>query len=348
MPIGVLQALGAAALFGASTPLAKLLAGEIPPLILAGLLYLGSGAGLATWMALRRLHPSLAGRDAPLARQDLPWLAGAVLTGGVLGPSLLMWGLAATPGSTASLLLNLEGVFTALIAWFVFRENFDRRVALGMLFIVVAGALLSWQQATAFGLPWGALAIAAACLCWAVDNNLTRKVSMRDATQIAALKGLVAGSASLGLGLALGGQLPGASHVLCACLVGLLGYGVSLVLFVLALRNLGVARTGAYFSMAPFAGAVLALPLLGETPGPLFWLAALLMGIGIGLHLTERHAHEHRHEEIRHSHRHVHDAQHQHAHEVDWGGEPHTHEHLHEATSHVHAHFPDAHHRHRH
>jgi hypothetical protein len=127
-----------------------------------------------------------------------------------------------------------------------------------------------------------------------------------------------------------------------------LGYGVSLVLFVLALRNLGVARTGAYFSMAPFAGAVLALPLLGETPGPLFWLAALLMGIGIGLHLTERHEHEHRHEEVRHSHRHVHDAHHRHAHDVDWSSEPHTHEHLHEATSHAHPHFPDAHHRHDH
>ncbi len=349
MPIGILQALAAAALFGASTPLAKLLVGETSPLILAGLLYLGSGLGLFAWRARRLLDPRFAAGEAPLERRDLPWLAAAVITGGAVGPALLMWGLSMTPGSTASLLLNVEGVFTALVAWFVFRENFDGRIALGMFLIVAGGGLLSWQQTPVSGLPWGALAIVAACLCWAIDNNLTRKVSASDPSQIAAWKGLVAGSVNLGLGLMLGYQLPGASSVLFAGLVGFLGYGLSLVLFVLALRNLGAARAGAYFSVAPFVGAAIALPLLGEAAGPVFWLATLLMGIGIGLHLTERHEHSHTHEPVRHTHRHVHDEHHGHAHDFAWDpSAPHSHEHQHERTTHAHPHFPDMHHRHPH
>jgi drug/metabolite transporter (DMT)-like permease len=287
--------------------------------------------------------------DPPLDRRELPWLAGAVIAGGAVGPALLMWGLSMTPASTASLLLNLEGVLTALIAWFVFRENFDGRIAFGMFLIVAAGALLSWQQTPASGLPWGALAIVAACFCWSIDNNLTRKVSASDPTQIAAWKGLVAGIFNLGLGLTVGYSLPGPSSALFAAVVGFLGYGLSLVLFVLALRNLGAARTGAYFSVAPFVGAVIALPLLGEAVGVTFWLAALLMGVGIGLHLTERHDHLHTHEATRHTHRHVHDEHHRHAHDfASDGSTPHSHEHVHERVSHAHRHLPDIHHRHTH
>ena len=347
---GVTYALLAAALFGASTPFAKTLAGHVAPVTLAGMLYLGSGLGLLACFAVRALSRRAA-RDTPagLRTPDLPWLAGAILAGGVAGPVLLMAGLALTPASSASLLLNLEGVLTALLAWFVFKENFDRRIFAGMLLIVAAGVLLSWEQAPALGVPWGALAIVGACLCWAIDNNLTRKVSASDALQIACIKGLVAGGVNLAIAFALGFRLPEPGTVLAAAAIGFCGYGLSLVMFVLALRHLGTARTGAYFSVAPFVGAALALPLLGEAPGPGFWIAAALMGGGIWLHLTESHEHAHQHEALRHAHEHSHDAHHRHVHDFDWDGiEPHAHPHRHARLRHAHPHYPDIHHRHGH
>lgn len=344
---GILYALTAAALFGASTPLAKMLIGQVTPVMLAGLLYLGSGLGLATWMFLRRLWNN--DERADLTRSDLPWLAGAILSGGIAGPVLLMVGLTLTPASSASLLLNMEGVLTALLAWFVFHEHFDRRIAFGMFLIVLAGLILSWEQGTELGVPIGALAIVGACLCWAIDNNLTRKVAASDAVQIACLKGLVAGVVNLALAFALGARLPPAASVAAAAAIGLCGYGLSLVLFVVALRQLGTARTGAYFSAAPFAGAMISIILLRDPVSLAFCIAAALMAFGIWLHLTERHAHAHLHEPMEHTHAHVHDAHHQHTHDFDWDGiEPHAHPHQHQGLAHTHAHFPDIHHRHTH
>jgi len=350
--LGAVYAIGAAALFGASTPFAKLLLGDVQPVLLAGLLYLGSGCGLTLWGVANWLRSRRRGgpaREAGLKRSDLPWLAGAVFFGGVLGPVLLMLGLAATAASTASLLLNLEGVFTALLAWFAFKENFDRRIALGMAAITAGGVVISWAGLPEPGVPWGALAIAAACLCWGVDNNLTRKVSAADPLQIAAIKGLVAGPVNLAVGLAVGATLPGVLPVLAAGVVGFLGYGVSLTLFVLGLRHLGTARTGAYFSLAPFVGAAVSLAVFREVPGGAFLAAAALMGIGVYLHLTEKHEHEHVHEAMEHDHLHVHDAHHRHEHlPTDPPGEPHSHPHRHEPMRHTHAHYPDIHHRHGH
>lgn len=347
---GVIYALLAAALFGASTPFSKILVGQMAPVMLAGLLYLGSGVGLLAWYALRAIGAG--SKRAPsdrLTGRDLPWLAGAILFGGIAGPVLLMLGLTHTPASSASLLLNMEGVLTALLAWFVFRENFDRRIFLGMVLIVAAGVLLSWEQRPALGVPWGALAIVAACLCWAIDNNLTRKVSASDAVQVAGIKGLVAGTVNLSIALALGYSVPEARTIFSAGIVGFCGYGLSLVLFVLALRHLGTARTGAYFSAAPFVGAIVSLLLLGETPTTVFWIAAALMGLGIWLHVTETHAHDHTHLPLSHSHLHRHDAHHQHEHDFPWDGkEPHVHPHRHQTLVHTHPHFPDIHHRHRH
>lgn len=347
---GVLYALLAAALFGASTPLAKLLIGKVEPVALAGILYLGSGIGLGLLYLLRRLlNASRPDQDAALRAGDMPWLGAAIVSGGIAGPVLLMLGLQSTSASSASLLLNLEGVLTALLAWFVFKENFDRRILAGMLFIIVAGGLLSWEQRPAIGMPWGTLAIIAACLCWAIDNNLTRKVAASDAVQIAALKGLIAGSVNLGIGLASGGVFPPANTFLAAGLLGFCGYGLSLVLFVLALRELGTARTGAYFSAAPFVGAVMSLLLLGDTPGATFWIAAVLMAVGLWLHVSERHAHMHTHAACQHNHAHSHDVHHQHAHDFAWDGtQPHTHPHQHQPLQHSHDHFPDMHHRHEH
>jgi drug/metabolite transporter (DMT)-like permease len=339
---GVPAALGAAVLFGAGTPFAKILLGSVSPWLLAGLLYLGSGIGLTLW---RRLSRAPAVR---LSRHEVPWFAGAVLAGGIIGPVLLMLGLTRMPASGASLLLNAEGVFTALLAWFAFKENVDRRIALGMTSIVAGAMVLSWPGEARFERLWPALAVLGACLAWGLDNNLTRKVSLADATWIASVKGLVAGSVNLGLAFFLGATLPSASHIAGAMILGLFAYGVSLVLFVVSLRHLGSARAGAYFSVAPFFGAVLAI-ILGEPLTLPLLIAGALMMLGIWLHLTERHEHEHTHEVLEHEHEHIHDEHHQHAH--DHAVAPntkHSHRHRHEPITHTHAHFPDVHHRHSH
>ncbi|WP_019560815.1 DMT family transporter [Caldimonas manganoxidans] len=342
----VLYALAAAVLFGASTPLAKLLIGETSPLLLGGLLYLGSGIGLGVARAIRdRGWP-----PSDVARHEWPWLLGAIFFGGILGPVALMFGLSHASGSTASLLLNLEAVLTALIAWFVFKENADRRIVLGMVAIVAGGVILSWPVGASGGdRGIGPLAIALACACWAIDNNLTRKVSASDALFIAGSKGLIAGVVNCTLALTLGLTFPAAAVTATIMTLGLLGYGVSLVLFVLALRGLGTARTGAYFSTAPFVGALIALTVLDEPAGPTFWLASALMAWGVWLHLTENHEHAHTHEPLVHSHPHRHDEHHEHEHDFSWhGSEPHAHQHSHAVVTHKHPHFPDVHHRHAH
>jgi drug/metabolite transporter (DMT)-like permease len=344
---GVPLALLSAALFGASTPLAKLLLGTVDPWLLAGLLYLGAGLGLAV-VHLSRHAFRLPAAEASMRRADVPWLAAVVVAGGIVGPLLLMFGLARTSAAGGSLLLNLEGLATMGIAWVVFRENVDRQLLLGALAILAGAVLLSWEgQGVAFDL--GALLIAGACLAWGIDNNLTRKLSAADPVQIAMLKGLVAGTVNLALAMSRSAALPEAGTVLAAGVVGFLGYGVSLALFVLALRHLGTARTGAYFSLAPFVGAVLAIALIGEPLSARLLIAGALMAIGLWLHLAELHEHEHSHEALAHEHRHTHDEHHQHAHGPgDPPREPHSHWHRHAPLIHKHPHYPDLHHRHAH
>lgn len=351
MNTDILTAIAAAALFGASTPLAKLLAGAMSPWMLAGLLYLGSGIGLF----MLRLIRDRGWKASGMAPDEWRWLLGAILFGGIAGPVALMLGLASTPASTASLMLNLEAVLTAVIAWLVFRENAGPRVLLGMAAVVAGGVVLAWQaesgvMVAAPAMPLhGLLAIGLACLCWAIDNNLTRKVSASDAVFIAATKGLVAGIVNTVVALAQGALLPAPSVMAATMGVGLAGYGLSLVLFVLALRGLGSARTGACFSTAPFIGAAVSLLLPGESAGSVFWIAAALMAFGVWLHLSEHHEHEHAHEAIEHEHLHMHDEHHQHAHDAGWDGqEPHVHRHRHEPLTHRHPHYPDIHHRHTH
>lgn len=347
-PVAPGLALLAALLFGLSAPAAKLLVGAVDPWLLAGLLYLGSGAGLGAYHGVaRRLDRGP--RETPLTAADLPWLAGAIGAGGVAGPVLLMLGLARGAAAQASLLLNLEGLFTALLAWLVFREHVGARIAIGMAAITAGAFCLAWPRSGSLGIDRAALLVAGACLAWAIDNNVTRRVSSGDPVQIAALKGGVAGTINVLVALALGAEWPPPAVAVGAALVGLGGYGTSLVLFVLALRHLGAARTGAYFSTAPFVGALGAVLALGE---PLTWplgVAGGLMALGVWLHLTERHEHEHTHEALAHEHRHRHDAHHAHEHP---GGpapaEPHSHWHVHSPLQHRHPHYPDLHHRHPH
>jgi len=338
---GGLAALVSAILFGVSTPFAKVLLTDISPWLMAGLLYLGAGIGLGGFGFFQK------GERAKLSANEWPWLLGAIASGGIVGPVLLMLGLSSTLGASASLLLNAEGVFTALLAWFVFKENFDRRIALGMSVIVAGTVVLSWSGTFNFDVLWPPLAVLGACFFWGLDNNLTRKISLTDARQITTIKGLVAGTVNTIIALALGAELPEVSFILLAGLIGFLGYGVSLVLFVIALRDLGTARTGAYFSTAPFVGAVVAIPLLGEAVTVQLLIAGALMAFGVWLHLTEVHEHEHEHKDHEHTHSHIHDDHHDHHHE-EIPERPHIHWHRHPPMRHKHPHYPDAHHRHAH
>ncbi|PYO59189.1 MAG: EamA family transporter [Candidatus Rokuibacteriota bacterium] len=347
---GAAPALLSAALFGASTPLAKLLLRGIDPWMLAGILYLGSGLGLISLRIVSRALGGIRGAEARVQGRGWLWLGSAILSGGVVGPVLLMIGLARSAAATAALLLNLEGVFTALLAWFVFRENFDRRIAAGMGAIVAGGLVLAGGGGDPVGGdPLGPIAIAAACLAWAIDNNLTRKVSSTDPVRIAMLKGCVAGAMNVAIARGLRSPWPDPGALALAGLVGFAGYGVSLVFFVVALRRIGTARTGAYFSLAPFFGGAIAVLVLRDAVTLPLVAAGVLMGVGVWLHLTERHEHAHEHREPGHEHRHAHDEHHQHAHDgSEPPGEPHSHWHAHARLRHHHRHYPDVHHRHDH
>ncbi|QDQ39221.1 EamA family transporter [Legionella geestiana] len=341
-----IAALSAALFFGGSTPFAKQLLGSMSPVLLAGLLYAGSGIGLI----LIRLMKDYGWHHSGLIKNDWFWLIGAISFGGILGPLLFMLGLQQMSAATTSLLLNLEAVLTALLAWFIFKESTAPRIVVGMVLIVAGGILLSWPQSgTSEQNIFGSIFIAGACLCWAMDNNFTRKVSTADPFFIAGCKGLVSGVTNITIALCLQFQFPHWLTTIHALIIGFIGYGASLVLFVFALRGLGTARTGAYFSTAPFVGAAIAILIFHEPTSVFFWFAIVLMGIGVGLHLTEHHEHEHLHEPVVHHHSHTHDEHHRHHHDFEWDGkEPHSHSHRHETMKHSHPHFPDIHHRHHH
>jgi drug/metabolite transporter (DMT)-like permease len=345
----ILLALASAVLFGLAAPAAKVLITETDPWLVAGLLYLGSGLVLTCVVVMQRGSGRTRPREASLTRRDWPWLGGAILTGGVVGPVFLMFGLSWGSASDTALLLNLEGVFTALLAWVVFREHVDARVAAGMAAITLGAVVLAWSPSAGFRLTWSSLAVAGACLAWAIDNNLTRKVSSSDPVQIVALKGLIAGAVNIAIAMRLGARLPGVTTLAATSAVGALGYGVSLILFIVALRHLGAGRASAYFSIAPFVGALGGVLALGEPVTGRMLAAAALMAIGVGLHVSERHEHDHAHAPLQHDHRHSHDEHHKHVHAAGTPvGEPHSHPHAHETLRHSHPHFPDIHHRHHH
>lgn len=348
--IAILQALLAAALFGSSAPLSKLLLGQVEPIPLAGLLYLGSGLGLLLFRAARRAAQPAAPAEAPLQKTDLPWLAGAILAGGIAAPILLMLSLRDTPAATAALLLNFEGAATTLIAALAFQEAVSRRAAWAVAVITLGCVLLSVNFNAEWGISLGALGILAACGLWGADNNFTRHISAKDPLSIVIIKGLVAGMFSIALALLIGSPLPGWGAALGAMALGSLSYGLSITLFIRAMRGLGAARTSALFSTAPLAGLLLSLVLFRD---PLSWLmlAALpLMAGGALLLIDEQHEHTHTHAALAHDHAHCHDdGHHDHTHA---DGQPcdgaHAHLHIHPTLQHQHAHLPDIHHRHAH
>ena len=347
----MIQAILAAVLFGASTPVAKLLLGEIEPILLAAFLYIGSGIGLTLFGGLRRVIGQPASIEAQVSKTDVPWLIGAVFAGGVAAPILLMFSLRDTPAATASLLLNFEGIATALIAALVFKEALGRRIWLAICCITTASVLLSWNTGGEWGLSVGAVGVLGACVFWGIDNNFTRNISAKDPLAIVAIKGSSAGVFSLILALVLRNPFPDLKIVLGAMLLGSVGYGLSIVLFILAMRSLGAARTSALYGTAPFVGVLLSFLLFRDTPDVLFVISFAIMVVGAALLLGEQHSHLHVHAAVKHEHRHRHDDGH-HTHEHAGGkirpGCSHSHFHEHEATPHVHPHTPDIHHRHSH
>jgi drug/metabolite transporter (DMT)-like permease len=340
---GIVAALAAAVLFGVGAPVGKVLAVRADPLVLAGVLYLGAGLAMTVLRAFRAGHTG----EAPLRRADLPVLALVVLSGAVVAPALLLLGLRRVSAVTGSLALNLEAPLTIALAVAFFGEQLGRRAAAGAALILLAAVVLGVDPGPAQGTAVGVLAIAGACLGWAVDNNLTQRLSLRDPLAIVQVKGLVGGTTALGLGLALGGPLPPARLVAQGMLLGALAYGVSVACAVHAMRRIGVARQAALFATAPFVGVLAGVVVLGERFGARELGVGATMIAGVWLVLGERHGHLHAHAPMTHDHRHVHDEHHQHAHHPgDPPGEPHAHEHRHDALVHDHAHVPDLHHRH--
>ena len=334
----------AAALFGVSAPISKRLLGDVSPQVLAGLLYLGAGLALTLYRALRP-----ATTEAPLVKADLPKLAAVVAAGGVAGPVLMLFGLQRTSAVTSSLLLNLEAPFTIALAVLVFREHLGRYAAGAMALILAGAAILRLQPGAHRADTPGVLLLAGACAAWALDNNLTQRLSLRDPFALVRVKTLAAGSFNLALGLLIAGRMPSLRVTMAALALGSVSYGASVVLDAYALRLVGAAREAAYFATAPFLGALAAIFLTNERPGWSDGLAMAVMAAGVALLLRERHGHGHAHEALDHAHAHVHDEHHQHAHGPDDpAGEPHAHTHHHAPLAHDHAHTPDAHHRHRH
>lgn len=346
----MMQALLAAGLFGASAPLAKLLLGEVAPVLLAALLYLGCGLGILLVKLVGRLKGAPSDAEARISRGDWKWLAASVFAGGVTAPILLLVSLQTTPASTAALLLNFEGAATTLIAALVFREAINRYAVWAIACVTAASILLSWDASGQWGFSLGALGIIGACVLWGVDNNVTRNISAKDPLMIVLVKGLGAGSFSLVLALVLGNALPSATITLGALVLGSLSYGLSIVLFIRAMRGLGAARTSALFGTAPLVGVALSFLIYQETLTPFFVVALLLMVAAAFLLLNEQHGHRHVHASITHEHRHRHDDGH---HNHDHPGMTdrsltHSHVHAHERLEHEHPHLPDIHHRHTH
>jgi len=310
-------------------------------------LYLGAGLGVGALRMLTRGRGDGGGRETPLRASDGPLLLGVAVTGGVVGPLLLLWGLHRTSAVAASLLLNLEAPLTIAVAVAWFGEHLGGRVAAAAGLVALGLVVLTARDGAVAANAAGAIAIAGACLAWAVDNNLTQRLSLRDPLAVARAKGLLAGTTSAVLAVTIGDRPPAAAVACAGLLVGFACYGLSLVLAVRAMRLLGAAREAALFATAPFFGAAAAVPLVGDTVGPRELAAAALLACGVGLLVRERHDHVHAHEPLEHEHGHVHDEHHRHAHTpFDPPGEPHAHRHTHEPLEHRHAHVSDVHHRH--
>lgn len=339
---GGLLALLAAALFGVSTPLVQRWGVGLGAFTTAALLY--AGAALVGVLSRRRIE-----REARVRRDDLARLLAMAAFGAVVGPVALAWGLQRTSGTSASLMLTLEALFTAMLAWRLYRETMDGRVWAAMALLLTGGMVLVLDQGRAGGAQlWGLLAVLLATAAWGVDNTLSRALAERDPGQVVLAKAALGASATAALAVAFGEPWPPAVAALALLAIGATGYGLSLRFYLLAQRAFGAARTGSVFAFAPFIGAALAVALGERSPSRLMALGSVLMLVGVVLHLAESHGHEHEHEALEHEHAHGHDdGHHDHPHDPMPAGE-HSHRHRHTPQRHSHPHVPDAHHDHGH
>lgn len=286
--------------------------------------------------------------EAKIHSSDVKWILGAVAAGGVAAPIILMYSLRNTPASTASLLLNFECVATTLIAAIAFKESIGKRIWFAVVFITSASSILTWEFSGEWGLSIGALGVLLACTLWGMDNNFTRMISAKDPLIIVIIKGIGAGCVSMILANLTGSHFPELTIIIGAMLLGFFSYGLSIVLFIFAMRHLGASRASAFLGTAPFAGTILSFLLFQELPSTLFYAAILLMIIGAALIFGEEHEHKHIHHSLKHEHKHRHDDEHHNHDHPHRAGLEHSHEHTHETIEHSHGHTPDLHHRHAH
>lgn len=340
------MAILAAALFGISSPASKLLLVKIPPTLMASLLYLGAGFGMAAINIVKRLGKGDR-VEASMTKKEWPYIAGMVLLD-IAAPICLMIGLTMTTSSNASLLNNFEIVSTSLIALLIFKEAIGKRMWIAIALITLSSIILSVEDFSSLTFSTGSIFVILACLCWGFENNCTRMLSLKDPRQIVIVKGFGSGVGSLIIALFLKQQSANLFYLGMALLLGFVAYGLSIYFYIIAQRELGAARTSAYYAVAPFIGVLMAVIIFGQQLTASFIIALVIMIIGAYLAGVEHHRHSHVHEEITHEHRHSHtDSHHLHVHDHAVAGE-HSHVHTHEKIEHVHKHTPDMHHTHAH
>ncbi len=342
----VLMAILAAALFGLNAPVSKVLLAGVPAAFMASLLYFGAGLGMLAISLVKR-----AGKrersEARITKKEMPYVAGMILLD-VAAPICLLVGLGTTASANASLLNNFEIVATALIALTIFHENIGRSMWISICLITLSSMILSFEDIGSFSFSTGSIFILLACVLWGFENNCTRMLSSKDPVQIVVIKGLGSGAVSLIIALSLGQAGVDISYAIAALLLGFVSYGLSIYFYVLAQRELGAARTSAYYAVAPFIGVLFSVLIFGQSFNASFVLALLMMIAGAYFAGAERHKHSHVHAATTHEHRHGHgDSHHTHAHDLPVSGE-HSHVHTHERTEHSHSHTPDTHHTHAH
>ena len=343
---GIWYSLAGSALFASGVPLSKFLLKTADPVLFAGLCYFASGAGLSVFSLTQDRNS----QEAPLAKKDWPWLAGSILCGGIIAPVLLMKGLALSPNaSRAAILFTSEIIFTALLAWAVFKEHISTRVWLAALLVAAGAAALSGDSGIPHGFNKGLLLVVAACFVWGFDNNFTTRLSGKNPATVGIWKGLCAGTFNMALALHGGAHWPSLPVLLGAGITGFVAYGLSLLMFIKGMRELGAARSAAIFGTNPFVSSLLSIIFLHE---PLSWGFAAAFGLNgaaAAALFTERHEHEHVHGLIAHNHLHTHEEHHKHEHPAGTDTtKPHSHQHIHGHLVHTHDHMPDEHHRHSH
>jgi drug/metabolite transporter (DMT)-like permease len=340
----VFQALLAAVLFGISTPLSKLLLSHLSPIMLAALLYLGAGSGMFALRLIIKANRPLS-KEAGIARKDLPFTIGMVILD-ISAPILLLVGLTTTAAANVSLLSNFEIAATALLALWLFKETIGQRLWTAIILITASSILLSLKDLQGLSFSAGSIFVLLACLCWGLENNFTKMLSLKDPMQIVVIKGLGSGAGSLLIALVTKQMTADYSYILFTLILGFFAYGLSIFFYVRAQRDLGAARTSAYYAVAPFIGVGLSFIVAKEPITSNFIIAAILMIFGAYYAAREKHDHQHRHEVLCHDHRHHHgDGHHTHVH-GDFISGKHSHPHEHETIEHAHHHAPDMHHKH--